>query len=64
MTQHKVVIAPDDKEGWKQWIECFATMIDELRSLQSPIVTEILNRYECRRCDYGMGLNIDWPDDK
>lgn len=59
--QHRVEIALDDREGWKQWIECFAQMVDELRSLTIPSVDEILDKYECRRCDYGAGLNIDWP---
>lgn len=62
MTQHRVEIKPEDREGWQQWMNCAAKMGDELRLLNVPSVNEILNRYEFRRCDYGMGLNIDWPD--
>lgn len=62
MTQHRVEIAMTDKEGWQNWVNTLAAMVDELRDLGNPKVTQILDRYECRRCDYGMGLNVDKPD--
>jgi len=64
MTQHRTEIAPDDKAGWKQWSDCLAQMCDELRALNEPKTTEILDKYEFRRCDYGQGINIDWPEKK
>jgi len=62
MTQHHVEIQADDKEGWQNWMDCAAAMCEELRNLNDHTVTEILDRYEFRECDYGLGLNIDWPD--
>lgn len=62
MTQHRVEIKPGDVEGWKQWMDCLAQLNDELVALKIPEVQALLNKYEFRRCDYGMGVNIDWPE--
>lgn len=62
MTQHRVAIDPKDTAAWKQWCDCWKAMVAELRGLANPSVDAILDRYECRPCDYGMGMNIDWPD--
>lgn len=63
MTQFRTVIQPEDKKGWQNWMDCMRSMVHELRSLKHPETTAILDRYECRECDYGFGLNVDWPDD-
>lgn len=62
MTQHRVEIKAEDREGWKQWMECLAQMHDELRALDDEQVSAILDRYEFKRCDYGFGINLDWPE--
>ncbi len=62
MTQHRVVIEPTDKEGWLNWVNCLKAMVAELRALNHEPTTAILDKYECRECDYGMGLNVDWPE--
>lgn len=62
MTQHKVEIKADDQVGLKNWMDCAAAMRDELRALNSRTVDNIMDKYEFRRCNYGMGLNIDWPE--
>jgi hypothetical protein len=62
MTQHKVEIPLTDAEGWKNWVYCCKAMVNELRFLADEKTQAILDRFEARSCDYGLGLNIDWPD--
>ena len=63
MTQHRVTIDPSDKAAWHNWMDALRAMVHELRELKDEKVTGILDRFECRECDYGFGLNVDWPDD-
>lgn len=70
MTQNRVEIKLEDKDGWKQWMDCLASMCDELRALTLTYKStpddflKVMDKYEFRRCDYGHGINIDWPEKK
>lgn len=64
MTQYRVIIDPSDTISWQDWIDCATAMCEDLRDLNDPKVDQILGDYEFRKCDYGMGLNIDWPEPK